>query len=377
MTEGNPTPDSAPATLAHVFDNVEAAIQDIAQGRMVIVTDDEDRENEGDLVMAGAKATPEAVNTMIKYGSGIICVPMMADQLNRLGIHQMVAENREVHRTDFSVSVDAAEGITTGISAYDRWRTIAILADLNAKPKDLVQPGHVFPLRAKPGGVLRRAGHTEATVDLALLAGLPPIGVLCELMNDDGTVARTPELIEYKKRLGLKMISIASLIEYRHRRDRLIEKVGEQPFPSRYGEFTLHVFRSILDDRQHYVLSMGDLGPEPALVRVHRENLLGDIFGSRDMETSRALEASLERIAAEGRGVLLYIAQPYGGIDFRKLDPEHPMKRPRMDFRDYGIGAQILVHLGLSKIRVLSTTSRNVIGLDGFNLEIVEQIQIP
>jgi len=364
------------AGLRETFDPVESAIEDIAEGRMVIVTDDEDRENEGDLIMAGARATPEGVGTMIKYGSGIICVPMSADLLSRLSVGQMVAENREHYRTDFSISVDAAEGITTGISAYDRWKTIQILSDIHSKPDDLVQPGHVFPLRAKPGGVLRRAGHTEAAVDLALLAGLPPVGVICELMNEDGTVARLEQLIDYKKRLGVKMISIASLIKFRHVRDRLIEKIGEQPFKSEFGEFVLHVYRSILDDRQHFALVMGNPGPEPTLVRVHRENVLGDVFRGSELGNYRALDASLRRIADEEHGIFLYISQPYGGIDFTQVDPGKKPKPSRMDFRDYGIGAQILVDLGLKKIRVLSSTSRNVVGLEGFNLEIVEQVKV-
>ncbi len=358
------------------FDSVESAIQDIAEGRMVIVTDDEARENEGDLIIAGAKATPEEVNAMIKYGSGIICVPMLADQLNRLGIHQMVAENREHHRTDFSVSVDAAEGITTGISAYDRWRTIAILADLQAKPDALVQPGHVFPLRAKAGGVLRRAGHTEAAVDLALLAGLPPIGVICELMNEDGSMSRLPDLIRYKQQLGVKMISIASLIEYRHHRDRLVEKVGTHPFRNSQGTFELHVFRSILDERLHYALSIGKLGPEPTLVRVHREHVLRDALGGELGTGSSSLTLALNRIAEEERGILLYLSQPNGGVNLDSLSRGKATELPKMDFRDYGIGAQILVQLGLKQIRLLSSTSRNVVGLEGFNLEIVDQVDL-
>jgi 3,4-dihydroxy 2-butanone 4-phosphate synthase/GTP cyclohydrolase II len=288
----------------------------------------------------------------------------------------MVAENREHHRTDFSVSVDAAEGITTGISAYDRWKTIAILADLNAKPDSLVQPGHVFPLRAKPGGVLRRAGHTEAAVDLALLAGLPPIGVICELMNEDGSVSRLPDLLSYKEKLGVKMISIAALIEYRHHRDRLVERVATQAFPHAYGNFQLHVFRSILDDRQHYALSAGELGPDPTLVRVHRENVLRDALGGNFGGTSNPIDLSLKRIAEEGRGILLYLSQPGGGVDLKAFETGRPFEAPKMDFRDYGIGAQILVELGLKQIRLMSSTSRNVVGLEGFNLEIVEQVEV-
>ncbi len=346
---------------------------------MVIVTDDEHRENEGDLILAADKATPEAVNAMIKYGSGIICVPMRSEQLNRLGIHQMVAENREHHRTDFSVSVDAAEGITTGISAYDRYKTIQVLADPKARPDMLVQPGHVFPLRAKAGGVLQRAGHTEAAVDLAVLAGLQPVGVICELMNDDGSVARLAELIDYKRKLGVKMISIASLIEYRHRRDRLVERIGAEPFPTEYGEFRLHGFRGILDGRQHYALTLGELDASPTLVRVHSENILTDVFHSDTLGDYRTIEAALGRIREAGRGVLLYVSQPNGGVAFRKEEGDGLVHAAptKMDFRDYGIGAQILVALGLRKIRLMSTAPRNVVALDGYSLEIVEQIRIP
>src|ERR1051325_8670142 len=266
------------STVHPPFDSVEAALADIATGKLIIVTDDENPENEGDLIMAAEKWTPETVNMMIRYGSGIVCVPTVDHQLRRLGLGPMVASNRESQRTDFTVTVDAAEGITTGISAYDRTRTIRLLADPATRPDQLVQPGHVFPLRARPGGVLERAGHTEAAVDLATLAGLSPMGVLCELVNDDGTVQRLPQLEEFKRRFGLKMISIAALIEYRARRDHLIELVTARPFESEFGSFTLHVFRSRLDGRHHLALSAGTLGPEATLVRVHSENLLSDLF---------------------------------------------------------------------------------------------------
>ena len=257
------------ASTSAPFDTVESAIADIAAGKLIIVTDDEQRENEGDLIMAAAKATPETINMMIRYGSGIVCVPTVEHQLRRLGLGPMVQQNREVQRTDFTVSVDAAGGISTGISAYDRTQTIRLLADPTTRPEQLVQPGHVFPLRARPGGVLERAGHTEAAVDLATLAGLAPTGVLCELVNDDGTVQRLPQLVEFKNRFGLKIISIAALIEYRARREHLVERVATQAFPSEFGEFTLHVFRSSLDGRHHLALTMGMLGAEPTLVRVH------------------------------------------------------------------------------------------------------------
>lgn len=366
---------SAPAHSP--FDSVESAISDIAAGRLVIVTDDEDRENEGDLIMSASKATPETVNMMIRYCSGIVCVPTLEPQLRRLGLGPMVQQNREVQRTDFAVSVDAAEGISTGISAHDRTQTIRILADPQSRPEQLVQPGHVFPLRAKVGGVLERAGHTEAAVDLALLAGHHPSGVLCELVNDDGSVQRLPELMGFKERFGLKMISIAQLIEYRSRRDHLIELVCTRPFSSEFGDFILHVFRSKLDNRHHLAFAMGTLGPEPTLVRVHSENLLSDVFRMRGVPSQQALTSSLETIARAGRGVVLYMEHANGGAELiRRLDAKPGEVPPPMSFRDYGIGAQILVALGLSKIRLLSKSSRRVVGLDGYGLEIVEQVSL-
>lgn len=361
------------------FDTVESAIQDIAAGKMVIVTDDEARENEGDLVMAASKATPEAINQMIRHARGLICVPMLQHQLRRLGINPMSAENMESHQTDFAVSVDAAEGITTGISAYDRAETIRILGDPESEPDMLVQPGHVFPLRAKPGGVLQRAGHTEAAVDLALLAGLHPSGVICEILNEDGSLARLPDLIEFKKKHKLKLICIADLIEYRHTRDKLVEHVLTRPFESEFGTFDLHLFRSILNDRQHIALSMGKLDARPTLVRVQSENLLGDIFRSKTLGGYNSLHKAMELIAEEGHGLLLYIEQPKGGIRVIEGPDETAIKDvgpTKMDFRDYGIGAQILVELGLRKIRLLSSTQRKVVGLDGYDLEIVEQIEL-
>jgi len=358
------------------FDTVEEAIHAIAAGQLVIVTDDEDRENEGDLIMAAAKATPEAVSLMIRYCSGIVCVPSAEAQLKRLGLGPMVAQNRDSYRTDFTVTVDAAEGISTGISAQDRTRTIRILADPDSRPEQLVQPGHVFPLRARRGGVLERAGHTEAAVDLVQLAGLPPTGVLCELVNDDGTVQRLPQLIEFKRRFGLRMVSIAQLIEFRARREHLVESLGSRPFASEFGPFELHVFRSKLDGREHLVLAMGQLGPGPTLVRVHSENPLSDVFRGTDLTGFRSLNESLRQIATAGQGVLLYM-QPrmVPGDAAKGLTAARGQPRA-MDLRDYGIGAQILVALGLRQIRLLSGTSRHVIGLGGYGLEIVEQIPV-
>jgi 3,4-dihydroxy 2-butanone 4-phosphate synthase/GTP cyclohydrolase II len=359
------------------FDSVESAIADIAQGKLIIVTDDENRENEGDLIMAASMVTPETINMMIRYGSGIVCVPTVEHLLRRLGLGPMVARNRESHRTDFTVSVDAAEGITTGISAYDRTRTIRLLANPNTRPEELVQPGHVFPLRARPGGVLERAGHTEAAVDLATLAGLSPMGVLCELVNDDGTVQRLPQLVEFKRKFGLKMISIAALIEYRAQREQLVEKIASQPFASEFGEFVAHVFLSRLDGRHHLAFSMGALGPDPTLVRVHSENLLSDLFRAKGMIGHQMLTASLAAVAREGRGVVVYM-QPQNPGDqlVRCLAAKPGEPPPSMSFRDYGIGAQILAALGLAKIRLLSNSTRKVVGLDGYGLEIVEQVPV-
>ena len=361
------------------FDSVESAIKDIAEGKMVIVTDDEARENEGDLVMAAAKATPEAINQMALHARGLICVPMLAHQLKRLGINPMAAENHESQKTDFAISVDAAKGITTGISAYDRAETIRILGNPHSEPDMLVQPGHVFPLRAKPGGVLQRAGHTEAAVDLAQLAGLHPSGVICEILNEDGRLARLPDLIKFKKKHGLKLINIADLIEYRHTRDKLIEHILTRPFESEFGTFDLHIFRSVLNDRQHIALSMGQLDEQPTLVRVQSENLLGDIFRSKALGGYNSLQKAMELIAQEGHGLLLYIEQPKGGVRVIESTEQATLKEigpMKMDFRDYGIGAQILVELGLKKIRLISSTQRKVVGLDGYDLEIVEQIEI-
>jgi 3,4-dihydroxy 2-butanone 4-phosphate synthase / GTP cyclohydrolase II len=359
------------------FDSVETAIQAIAAGGLVIVTDDEGRENEGDLIMAASKATPERINMMIRYCSGIVCVPMAEPQLRRLGLGPMVPQNREVQRTDFTASVDAAEGITTGISAYDRTRTIRILADPESRPEQLVQPGHVFPLRARPGGVLERAGHTEAAVDLAVLAGLFPAGVLCELVNDDGTVQRLPQLVEFKGRFQLPMISIAQLIEYRAKREQLVERVAQRPFASEYGEFQLQVFRSKVDGRHHLAFTKGTLDANPTLVRVHTENLLSDVFHAKDMGSHRSLLASLEHVAKAGHGVIVYMEQT-GRMQEALLSASQPAAGATgpANLRDYGTGAQILTALGLRKIRLMAHSSRRVVGLDGYGLEIVEQIPV-
>ena len=325
------------------FDKVEDAIQDIAMGKMVIVTDDEARENEGDLIMAASKVSPEAINHMIIHARGLICVPLLSNQLSRLGISSMVPHNREAQRTDFTVSVDAAEGITTGISAFDRSSTIQILANPTASPEELVQPGHVFPLRARPGGVLERAGHTEAAIDLASLAGLHPSGVICEILKEDGTMARLPDLIKLKEKWGLKLISIASLIQYRHQRDQLIEKVSESSFLTEFGEFRLHSFRSILDHRTHYALTIGNLSEDSSvLVRVQTANVLVDALDQK-IKVNQP-DPSNTKSSAEGTGVLLYMEPRKTEMD--KGSPKSsndstplPSDQPKMD-SDYDVDAQ-------------------------------------
>ena len=363
------------------FDSVEDAIAAIAAGEMVVVTDDESRENEGDLVMAASKVTAESINQMLLHGRGLICVPLMTNQLTHLGINSMVANNRESHRTDFTVSVDAARGITTGISAYDRAATISILGNPNAQPEQISQPGHVFPLRARPGGVLERAGHTEAAVDLASLAGLHPSGVICEILNEDGSMARLAELLRFKKKHGLKLISIASLIEYRHQREQLIEKELETVFPSAYGEFQLHVFRSVLDGRRHHAFTLGKLTRGETLVRVQTANPLSDVFQVKGLKGRASIETSFKKIKDAGKGVVLYMeprrpkTKPIQKKKKTKASARQTkIPTPQMDFRDHGIGAQILASLGLRKIRLLTRSRRKVVGLEGYGLEITDSI---
>jgi len=371
------------ATKNMGFDAVEEAIAEIANGKMVIVTDDESRENEGDLVMAASKVTPEAINRMIVDGRGLICVPLLSNQLTRLGISSMVPHNREAQRTDFTVSVDAAEGISTGISAYDRSSTIQILSNPKGSPEDLVQPGHVFPLRARSGGVLERAGHTEAAVDLASLAGLHPSGVICEILKKDGSMARLPDLRRLKKKWGLKLISIASLIEYRHQRDQLIEKFSESDFPTKFGRFRLHAFRSILDGRIHYALTFGKISARAStLVRVQTANVLSDALGLDEVEGSTGIiDQTLQAISRKGSGALLYMeprrADPPISGDLEKPGDVEALASVKMDFRDYGIGAQILVALGIRKLSLLSRDRRKVVGLEGYGLEIKDYVLLP
>ena len=372
------------------FATIEEAIEDIRQGKFVVVVDADDRENEGDLTIAAQFATPEAVNFMTKEARGLICLCLTEDRCDELGLRQMTERNETPYGTAFTVSVEAREGVTTGISAPDRSRTIQVAVDPDAKPDDLVQPGHIFPLRAREGGVLARAGQTEAAVDLARLAGLIPAGVVCEIMKEDGTMARVPDLIPYCERHGLKLITVEDLIEYRRHHEQLVERVTTVSMPTVYGDFTAVAFREKLTGKHHVALVKGDVdGAADVLVRVHSECLTGDVFHSLRCDCGEQLEQALERIAAEERGVLLYMAQEGRGIGLLNKLRAYELQENgydtveanlelgfQPDMRDYGIGNQILAELGLTTIRILTNNPKKITGIEGFGLEVVEQVPI-
>jgi len=383
------------------FASVEELVAEVAAGRMVVLVDDENRENEGDLVLAADKVTPDAINFMSRFGRGLICVSLTGERCDALQLHPQADKNTALHSTAFTVSVDARRGVTTGISAADRAHTCRLLVDPATKPEDLARPGHIFPLRAQPGGTLVRAGQTEGSVDLARMAGLSPAGIICEIIADDGTMARVPQLLQYSKEHGLKMGCVADIIRYRREHEQHVRRSVTVKLPTKHGEFDLHVYLADWDERPHLALTMGDVGrraedgsqpkrAEPTLVRVHSECLTGDVLGSLRCDCGGQLERALARIASEGAGVLLYMRQEGRGIGLKNKLKAYALQDQQgldtvqanevlgfgADMRDYGVGAQVLADLGLTKLKLLTNNPMKMTGLSGFGLEITERVPL-